>query len=129
MLNQISIHGRLTRDPELKTIQAKNGDTCVCNFSVAVNRDYGDGTDFFNCFMFGKRAEALDKFFAKGKEIIVRGSMQCDPYEKEGKKHYPWKLRADGWDFVGKKDDNGSAPKHYDDVPDSFEATDDDMPF
>ena len=36
MLNQISIMGRLTRDPELKTTQAGKS---VCTITLAVERD------------------------------------------------------------------------------------------
>ena len=37
MLNQITIMGRLVRDPELRRTQSG---TAVCSFSVAVDRDY-----------------------------------------------------------------------------------------
>ena len=45
--NHITLGGRLTAKPELKT--TPNG-TTVCNFTVAVNRRGKDqATDFINC--------------------------------------------------------------------------------
>ena len=73
-MNSICIHGRLTRNPELKSYRnSKGADNSLCRFSVAVNRNYGDDADFFNCTVFGKRAEVIDKYFSKGSEIIIRG--------------------------------------------------------
>lgn len=64
------IGGRLTKDPELK--QTKSG-TPVCPFTIAVNRVYSGEpkTEFAECVAFNKTAEKINKFFTKGKEIIV----------------------------------------------------------
>lgn len=129
-MNNITIHGRLTRDPELKTINGAKGDFEVCNFTVAVDRRFGEETDFFNCKNFGKSAEAINKFFCKGKEIVVSGEMQCRKYEdKDGKNRYVWELAVNSFDFCGKKSDvneNNSGT----DTQDGFEAiSDDDIPF
>lgn len=42
MLNHITIHGRLTADPEFK--QTQSG-VSVCNFTVAVDRSYKNGEE------------------------------------------------------------------------------------
>ena len=104
-MNNIVIHGRLTRDPELKYV---NGDTAVCNFSVAVDK-YGEGTNFFNCVAWRKMADMVNTHFHKGKEIIVLGSMEMDVVEKDGDKRTYWKLNASRIDFCGKKDDKSSS--------------------
>lgn len=126
-MNSCTIHGRLTRDPETRSYTNAKGEAgSVCDFTVAVNRRSGDEADFFRCTIFGKRAEVIQKWFAKGAEIVCRGHMQCDPYEdKDGKKRYPWKLIVEDFDFCGSKKDSGSqgAPQ------DSFEQADDDVPF
>jgi len=123
-MNSIVIHGRLTRDPELKTYTNSKGETgYLCNFTVAVNRRDPNEADFFNCTIFGKRAEVIDKWFSKGSEIVCRGSMQCDPYEgDDGKKRYPWKLMVQDFDFCGSKKDS-------EDTQGSFEEVDDALPF
>ena len=71
-MNIIAIKGRLVRDPSTKT--TPNGVT-VCNITVAVDRAYSNGgekqTDFFDCVFWRQGAEFVNKYFSKGKEIIV----------------------------------------------------------
>ncbi|MFV0518414.1 MAG: single-stranded DNA-binding protein [Aminipila sp.] len=133
-MNSIIIKGRLVRSPELKFIQGKNGETSVCSFTVAVNRRFGEETDFFECQAWGKTGEFVNKFFDKGQEILVAGEMQCQPYEaKDGTKRYPWKLKADQVEFCGSKKDNADNSTSLPDAPEGFEDAgkidDDDIPF
>lgn len=128
-MNNITIHGRLTRDPELKDYTAANGDVGkMCRFCVAVDRRFGDETDFFECVTFGKPAEVIDKFFSKGKEIVVSGSMECNSYKaKDGTKRYPWRLRMSSFDFCGSKKDG---EKTESDAPSGFgPVNEEDIPF
>ena len=127
MRNEITIHGYLGRDPELKDYRNAKGETkSLCNFSVGVSRDMGDATDWFDVTFFGKRAEVVDKFFSKGSQIIVWGRMQADTVEKDGTKRKYWKLIADGFDFCDSKDSpRGSAVVESD----SFVAAEEDIPF
>lgn len=132
-MNYITIKGRLTRSPELKDVQGKNGTTNVCNFTVAVNRRFGEETDFFDCQAWGKAGEFVNKFFIKGQEILASGEMQCHPYEhKDGKKVYPWRLKTDQVEFCGGKKDN-AVGESIPNVPEGFEPVssleDDDIPF
>jgi len=86
-MNIVIIDGRLTRDPELRT--SGNGIT-VTKFTVAVDREKKTGSeekgvDFINCTAFGKGAEFVEKYFTKGKGIIVQGKLRTDSYtNKEG---------------------------------------------
>jgi single-strand DNA-binding protein len=130
-MNVQVIKGRLTRDPETREI--KTGDT-VCNFSVAVDK-YGEGANFFRVAAWRKRGEFVQKFFRKGQEILVEGSMEQDFYESsEGHKTETWTLNANRIEFCGKKSDNSNpAPV----TPHPFGADedgvipddDDDLPF
>ena len=128
MLNKILIHGYLGRDPELKTYQNAQGETrSLCNFSVGVSR-VGEGTDWFDVTMFGKRAEVIEKFFSKGSQIIVSGRMQADVYEKDGQKRKSWKLIADDFDFCDSKDSpRGSSTER--DLDADWKAQEEDIPF
>ena len=114
MLNHITIHGRLTADPELK--QTQSG-VSVCNFTVAVDRSHKNGeekqTDFFTVVCWRGLADMVSKYFAKGKEIIVIGEMQSRKWQdNEGNNRISWEIIANGVDFCGSKSDNGgnSAP-------------------
>ena len=127
--NVITIHGRLVRDPELKT--SKNGNE-YCNFTVAVDSFNGKEkeTDFFDCTAFGKKAVALNKFMEKGKEIVVTGSMRSSKSEKDGVKRTYWGIMMDDFGFCGGKGDQAAAPAPEVDAESGMEVVDtDNLPF
>lgn len=133
-MNNITIHGRLAREPEMQEYTNSKGEPGkVCKFTVAVNRRFGEEADFFNCVIFGRGAEVIEKFFHKGSEIAISGEMHCEPYTPKGSetKRYPWKLHVDQFDFCGKKDDNKGPSSGQEEVApeDSFEQLDEDVPF
>lgn len=123
-MNNHTIHGRLVRDPELTP--RKNSDSSDrVNFTVAVDRRYGDETDFFDCVAFGRTAEVIDKYFSKGKEIIVSGEGQVHSYEsKDGVKRKSYSIFVQSFDFCGSKADGKKAAQ-----TDSFEDAEGDIPF
>lgn len=129
MTNFIVIHGRLTADPELR--QTQSG-VSVCNFSVAVDRAYKQGeekvADFFNVVCWRGLADMVAKYFSKGKEIVVSGSMQSRKrVDNDGSNRISWEIVADTVDFCGSK--SSDAPKTSVDVDVKEIPTDDDMPF
>ena len=141
MLNKISIHGRLVRDPELKTTPSG---VSVCNFTVAVDRSFtrqGEEkqTDFFECVAWRGLADTISKYFTKGKEIVVSGEMQSRKWQdKDGNNRISWEIMADSVDFCGSKGDssnNGnSAPATEPAAPivadfTEVKAADSDLPF
>lgn len=135
MLNHITIHGRLTADPELK--QTQSG-VSVCNFTVAVDRSYKNGeekqTDFFTVVCWRGLADMVSKYFAKGKEILVSGEMQSRKWQdNEGNNRISWEIMANAVDFCGGKSDNGgnSAPTYQVNNAPKFEEVgeDDSLPF
>lgn len=130
MLNSIAIHGRLTANPELKHTQSE---VPFCTFTVAVNRSYTQGdekiTDFFNCIAWRGLGEMIAKNFHKGKEIIVYGEMNNNPYDKDGQTVSWWQLKANGVDFCGKKESNTQAQADMG-IPEGFQPVkDEDVPF
>ena len=106
--NMIMIHGRLTRDPELKT---SNSGSEYCRFSVAVDRYNGKEktTDFFNCTAFGKTGVAINQYMTKGKEIICAGSMESNTKENNGQKQTYWGVHVESFSFCGSKGQGDSA--------------------
>ena len=111
--NMITIYGRLVRDPELKT---STSGTEYCNFTVAVDSYNGKEkeTDFFDCTAFGKKAAAISKFFDKGKEIRVVGSMRSKKTEKDGVKRTFWNITVDDFGFCGGRNDGSGTPAQTD---------------
>lgn len=82
-MNQLTIIGNLTRDPEART--TKGGDN-VTTFTVAVNRSSGaDEADFFRVSAWGNMGENCAKYLAKGRKVAVIGSVHADAYtDKDG---------------------------------------------
>ena len=85
-LNQICVTGRLGADPELKHL---NGGDAVLNIRLAVSGSekrggqYVDTTTWFRVAMFGKRAEGLAKFLAKGHRVAVSGRLTVREFDKK----------------------------------------------
>ena len=113
MLNQITIAGRLTRDPELR--HTANG-TAVASFALAVDRDYTskDGgereTDFVDVVAWRGTAEFVCKYFTKGQAAIVSGRLQIRPWtDDNGNKRRSAEIVAEHVYFGGSKKEGGSA--------------------
>lgn len=122
-MNNHIIHGRLVRDPELTPRKNSDGSDRV-NFTVAVDRRFGDESDFFDCVAFGKRAETIDKYFKKGQEIITWGEGHINSYEdRNGVKRKSYSIFVEGFDFCGSAKQTDTKPK------DSWEQLDEDNPF
>lgn len=102
-MNQIVIKGRLTADPK---ISVTPDGTHVANFSVAVRRPSSkDVTDFFDCVAWGQKADFICKYFGKGKEILLSGTMQSRKYtDKEGISRIKWEANVNTIDFCGSKE-------------------------
>ncbi|MEG2381332.1 MAG: single-stranded DNA-binding protein [Oscillospiraceae bacterium] len=142
--NNITIMGRLTADPELKKTQSGIATVTV---TVAVDRAFKDAqgnkqTDFLNVVAWKTKAEFISKYFKKGEQILVQGSVQTRNWtDKDGAKHYATEILADDVSFCGgKKDDaSQSSPNAKNDtakkataksLPDVEEMTiDGDLPF
>lgn len=78
MLNHITLQGRLTKDPELRYTP---GNTPVCSFTLAVERDRKDANDerqvdFIDCVAWRATAEFVKKYFSKGSGAALSGRLQ-----------------------------------------------------
>jgi len=134
-MNKVIFMGRLTADPEMKTTQSG---AVICNYSIAVDRRFkkeGQPTaDFFNCVAFSKTAEFVSKWFAKGKMILVEGSMQNRSWDDDkNNKHYRTELIVDSVYFCGDRKTEETSPSGSTNnapaVPDIDEDDDGDLPF
>lgn len=123
MLNEITLHGYLGKDPEIREGEGQNGPYVIVAFSLAVSRDYGDETDWFYCSMSGdpekrqgKRAKVIHKYFHKGSEIIVTGRMES--YRSEHTTY--WNVRVSDFNFCGKNKDRNETEE----TPEGFVPVD-----
>ena len=104
-MNSVSIIGRLTRDPELRSTASN---ISVCSFTVAVDRRFkSEGqpdADFINIVAWRQAAEFVAKYFTKGSRIGITGSIQTRNWEDdEGKKHYETEVIANSVEFCDSK--------------------------
>ena len=117
MLNHITIMGRLTRDPELRTTQAG---VSVVSFTVACDRDFGgrDGgerqTDFIDCVAWRSTGEFVSKYFHKGSMIVVSGRLQSRKWQdRDGNNRTNWEINADNVYFGESRRDSDSNRDSY----------------
>ena len=139
-MNNVSLMGRLTADPELKTTQ--NG-ISYCRFTVAVNRYSKDGedtADFISCVAWRSTAEFICNYFLKGNKIALIGSIQTGSYtDKDGRKVYTTDVNTDKVFFCESKKESSSesntkssksrTPRKEPIDDEVFEEIADDLPF
>ena len=77
MLN-ITAHGHLGRDPELKTI----GDDQVARFSIGCNTSKEE-TTWVNCTVWGRRSDVVMRFLTKGAAVTIAGRGKLSTYTKK----------------------------------------------
>lgn len=147
MLNKAVLMGRLTADPELR--KTTSG-TSVTSFTLAVNRDFKkDGqqeTDFINCVAWKNTAEFICKYFQKGQQAAVDGSIQTRSYtDKDGNKRTAFEVLVNNIYFADSKKETApqsntsTFPEHFEPQqqgfsPDQYKLTwedvdMDDLPF
>lgn len=141
MINNVTLVGRITKEPELRYTQQNKA---VASFTLAVNRQFKNSNgereaDFINCVIWGKSAENLASWTHKGQLIGVTGSFQTRNYEnQQGQRVYVTEVvvtnfqplekskQANG-DRVAKPTANQSNSDPFGSSP--MEISDDDMPF
>lgn len=114
-LNQVTVIGRLTRDPELKTV---GSGTSLCQISLANNRSYTSGgekreeVNFFNATAWAKRAEVLAQYAKKGTQIAISGSLRQRTWEgPDGKKQSAIDITIEDFQFIGGKREGAQSEK------------------
>ncbi|MBC8537191.1 single-stranded DNA-binding protein [Feifania hominis] len=139
MLNKAILMGRLTDSPELKYTP---NNIAVCSFTLAVNRSYARPgeerkTDFIDIVAWRSTAEFVSKYFAKGMQVAVEGSIQTRTYEdRQGIKRKAFEVVANEVFFADSKRDNAravetAAPTFTSSSGSDFEevSSDDELPF
>ena len=110
-MNKVILIGRLTRDPEMRTVG--NG-AVTTSFSIAVQRPFTNQNgereaDFINIVAWRKQAENIAKYCFKGSQVAVEGRIQTRNYDdKDGKKVYVTEVVADNVTFLGSKGQTSS---------------------
>lgn len=102
-MNNITIAGQLGKDAEQRFLP--NGDA-VASFSVADSQGKDKPTIWWNCSLFGKRAEALTQYLTKGQAVTVSGNVTQREYmDKDGNKRTAMDVRVNDIALQGGKRD------------------------
>lgn len=148
MINNLTLVGRLVKDPELRYTRSNIG---VCSFVLAVDRELSKEkreeakannypmADFPRVVVWGKMGEICSKYLQKGSLCAIVGKIQTGSYkDKDGKMVYTTDVRADRVRFLDTKSsgDKDKADSHnnitsIDDYfsDDFVEIQDDNIPF
>ena len=154
-VNKVILLGRLGNDPEVRMTQ--NG-TVVATLSIATNDGMGENiiTEWHRVVIFGKSAEAIQRYANKGTQIFVEGRLRTNKWQdKNGNMQYTTEVVASNFQFIGGGSSQGGAnnqntpnfnqqpndnfnqsyqqPSRQDNMPDFAEINssnfDDDIPF
>lgn len=107
-INHVVIAGNVTRDSELKQT---SGGTSVLTFSVAVNEsrknpstgEWEDRPNYFDCVMYGTRAEKLQRHILKGTKLAVSGRLNWRSWQsQDGSKRTKVDIIADNIEFMSR---------------------------
>ncbi|MEW9500815.1 single-stranded DNA-binding protein [Jeotgalibacillus marinus] len=106
MINQVTLVGRLTKDPELRAIG--NGKH-VLSVIVAVTRPFKNqngekDADFVRCTMWNRNAENTSEYCAKGSLVGITGRLQTRNFDREdGNRHFMTEVVAESVRFLEPK--------------------------
>ncbi|MCL6262137.1 single-stranded DNA-binding protein [Craterilacuibacter sp. RT1T] len=109
-MNSITLDGRVAADSELKYTQS--GDAAL-SFRVASDIGFGEKktTNWFYCQLWGKRAEALQPYLAKGQQVTVYGQLTLREWtDRDGAKRLSPDVRVNEVSLQGGKREEEQAP-------------------
>lgn len=112
-INNFICVGRVCNDAKISKVDDKD----VLNFSIACKSIKPETTDFFAISVWGKYADTLSQFIAKGKQVVVQGRIQNIQYTtKDGVKKEKVNVNADKVQIVSYNTEN----KKYDNEQNIF---------
>jgi single-strand DNA-binding protein len=121
--NLVILTGNLTKDPEFRYTPNGHG---VANFTIAVNDGFGDkqDTDFIDCTVWRKTAEAVANYCFKGHKVTVEGKLKQQVWkDKEGKTNRRFYVNARRVEFLNARAKGAEMEPQYAD-PDGGYAMD-----
>lgn len=101
-MNQITVAGIIGKDSEIRS--TKTGEM-VANFSLADSQGREKQPIWWNCALYGKRAESMSKYLTKGQPITVVGTLLQSKYtDKTGVERTSFDLRINEIALQGKSE-------------------------
>jgi len=118
--NQCVLVGNLTRDPELRYTAGRKA---VCDVGLAVNDRYKkndewvEETTFVDVTFWGRTAEVVNEFLAKGSSVLVQGKLKLETWEKDGQKKSKHKIVCEQMQMLGGRKSDDQAAANEGDIP------------
>lgn len=122
-MNKLTIIGNLTRDPELRSVNGRDGAVSVCDFTVAVNRRQSaqqrqngqqQEADFFRVTAWRGLGENASKYLAKGRKVCVIGSVSVSTYTgNDGVTRASLEVNAEDIEFLTPRNEANTASGGY----------------
>ena len=127
-MNTITVAGTLGKDAEVKYLP--NGDA-IANFSVADSQGRDKPTIWWNCGLYGKRAESLAQYLTKGQAVTVTGSVSEREWtSKDGEKRKSMDVRVNDVALQGgRRDAEPQQERRQAPAPAPVDMDDQDLPF
>ena len=131
--NKVTLLGTLTRDPETRETQSG---LAIAKLGLAINRSYKsktgekvEDTTFVDVDVFGKQAETIAKYMAKGKQILIDGRLKTDTWNDKttGKERSKLGVVLESFQFIG--GEAGGNKQQYKPLPAPKFNNDEDCPF
>jgi len=154
-VNKVFLLGNVGKDPEIKST---GGGTMVASFGLATSERYKDQqgnfqerTEWHNVVAYARLAEIVRDYVKKGSKLFVEGRITTrswDDKEHAGKKIYRTEIVVNDLSLLSGRDEGGSGgysrsssssssasnfdqrpPAGHDDIAQSAEISDEDIPF
>jgi single-strand DNA-binding protein len=92
-MNKVLLTGRLTRDPELRSLASGSS---VATFAVATNEYRGNGkerAEYHNVVVWDRLAQVCGQYLGKGQQVAIEGRLQTRQWDDDrGQRH--WKTEV-----------------------------------
>ncbi|WBX73516.1 single-stranded DNA-binding protein [Tenacibaculum pacificus] len=106
--NKVQLIGNLGNDPEIITLESGKK---LAKFSIATNESYKNSagekivdTQWHNLIAWNRTAEIIEKYFTKGKEVMIEGRLTSRSYENAtGEKRYVTEVIVSDFLMLGNK--------------------------
>lgn len=127
-MNSIAITGQLGKDAELRT--TPKGEQ-VLGFSVADSQGRDKPTIWWNCQLWGKRAESLAQYLTKGQAVTIIGTVSQRTYtDKQGMEKTATELKVNDLALQGSRSQESAAkPVQKPSKPQVEDLDEDPIPF
>ena len=133
MINRIILQGNLTKDPELRQTTSA---ISVVNFVIANNNKIStkdglrDDVSFIECVAFGKVGENINKYFSKGRQILIEGRLKQEQWtDKDDKKRSKIQIIVERFEFLSSKGDESEHEAVKKVAVERDDLENDDVPF